>query len=76
MSPSAGGLRALFHPRSIALIGVALKVGRSDTARHTAQAHTGALVGDDAVMDAAFRQLGVVRVRSLEALDALITWRG
>jgi acetate---CoA ligase (ADP-forming) len=50
---------------------VALKVGRSDTARHTAQAHTGALVGDDAVIDAAFRQLGVVRVRSVE--DLMIT---
>jgi acetate---CoA ligase (ADP-forming) len=50
---------------------VALKVGRSDLARHTAQAHTGALVGDDGVVDAVFRQLGVVRVRSIE--DLIIT---
>jgi acyl-CoA synthetase (NDP forming) len=50
---------------------VALKVGRSDTARHAAQAHTGALAGDDNVVDAAFRQLGVIRVRSLE--DLIIT---
>ena len=50
---------------------VALKVGRSDTARHTAQAHTGALAGDDNVVDAVFRQLGVIRVRSLE--DLIIT---
>jgi acyl-CoA synthetase (NDP forming) len=50
---------------------VALKVGRSDTARHTAQAHTGALTGDDAVIDSVFRSLGVVRVRSLE--DLIIT---
>ena len=50
---------------------VALKVGRSATARHTAQAHTGALTGDDAVIDSVFRHLGVVRVRSLE--DLIIT---
>ncbi|HEY4462797.1 MAG TPA: acetate--CoA ligase family protein [Streptosporangiaceae bacterium] len=50
---------------------VALKVGRSDLARHTAQAHTGALVGDDGVVDAVFRQLGIARVRSIE--DLIIT---
>ncbi|OON72752.1 acetate--CoA ligase family protein [Streptomyces tsukubensis] len=50
---------------------VALKIGSSSLASHTAQAHTGALVGDDAVVDAAFRKLGVVRVRSLE--DLIIT---
>src|ERR1700753_3665905 len=50
---------------------VALKVGRSDTAQHTAQAHTGALTGDDAVIDSVFRRLGVIRVRSLE--DLIIT---
>ncbi|WP_406674304.1 acetate--CoA ligase family protein [Nonomuraea sp. N2-4H] len=50
---------------------VALKIGRSALASHTAQAHTGALVGDDDVIDAALRQLGVLRVRSLE--DLIIT---
>jgi acyl-CoA synthetase (NDP forming) len=50
---------------------VALKIGRSDLASRTAQAHTGALVGDDAVIDAAFAQLGILRVRSLE--DLMIT---
>jgi acyl-CoA synthetase (NDP forming) len=50
---------------------VALKIGSSALASHTAQAHTGALVGDDAVVDAAFRTLGVVRVHSLE--DLIIT---
>jgi acyl-CoA synthetase (NDP forming) len=50
---------------------VALKIGSSQLASDTAQAHTGALVGDDAVIGAAFRQLGVVRVRSLE--DLIIT---
>jgi acetate---CoA ligase (ADP-forming) len=50
---------------------VALKIGRSEHASHVARAHTGALVGDDAVVDAAFRQVGVVRVRSVE--DLMIT---
>ncbi|MEV0383097.1 acetate--CoA ligase family protein [Nonomuraea sp. NPDC050643] len=50
---------------------VALKIGRSRLASHTAQAHTGALVGDDDVIDAALRGLGVIRVRSLE--DLIIT---
>lgn len=50
---------------------VALKIGRSQLASHTAQAHTGALVGDDGVIEAAFAQLGVIRVRSLE--DLMIT---
>ncbi|HVV23736.1 MAG TPA: acetate--CoA ligase family protein, partial [Pseudonocardiaceae bacterium] len=47
---------------------VALKIGTSQLASRTAQAHTGALVGDDSVIDAVFRQLGVVRVRSREDL--------
>jgi acyl-CoA synthetase (NDP forming) len=50
---------------------VALKIGASQLASRTARAHTGALVGDDSVIDAAFRQLGVIRVRSLE--DLVIT---
>jgi acyl-CoA synthetase (NDP forming) len=47
---------------------VALKVGSSKLASDTALAHTGALVGDDAVADAAFRKLGVLRVSSIEDL--------
>jgi acyl-CoA synthetase (NDP forming) len=47
---------------------VALKIGASRLASHTARTHTGALVGDDAVSDTAFRRLGVIRVRSLEEL--------
>jgi acyl-CoA synthetase (NDP forming) len=60
-------LRALEAGKPI----VVLKVGRSGLASRTAQAHTGALVGDDAVIDAVFRRLGIVRVRSLE--DLIIT---
>lgn len=47
---------------------IALKVGRSEKTRQAAQSHTGALVGDDAVFDAVCRQLGIVRVDSLEGL--------
>jgi acyl-CoA synthetase (NDP forming) len=50
---------------------VALKIGRSELSARTALAHTGALVGDDAVNEAAFRQLGIIRVHSLE--DLLVT---
>ena len=50
---------------------VAHKIGRSETSARVAQAHTGALVGDDRVIDALFRQTGVVRVNSIE--DLIIT---
>jgi len=47
---------------------VVLKIGSSALAAEIAQSHTGALVGDDRLADAALRQLGVVRVGSLEQL--------
>ena len=48
-----------------------LKVGRSHLSARTAAAHTGALVGDDATVSAVLRDLGVIRVDSIE--DMLIT---
>jgi acyl-CoA synthetase (NDP forming) len=50
---------------------VAIKVGRSQAGARVARAHTGSLVGDDAVVDAVFRRSGVIRVDSLE--DLIIT---
>lgn len=50
---------------------VVLKIGRSELGSRVALAHTGSLVGDDAVNDAALRQLGIIRVPSLE--DLIIT---
>lgn len=47
---------------------VVLKVGTSDLAAEIARSHTGALVGDDRLVDAAFRQFGVIRARTLEQL--------
>ncbi len=50
---------------------VAFKIGSSEASSRTALAHTGALVGNDMINDAAFRKLGIVRVHSLE--DLLVT---
>lgn len=47
---------------------VVLKAGRTPAGQKAALAHTGAVAGDEAVVDAALRQSGVVRVRSLEEL--------
>ncbi|HMP43345.1 MAG TPA: acetate--CoA ligase family protein, partial [Roseiflexaceae bacterium] len=45
-----------------------LKTGRSALAQRAALAHTGALTGPDAVYDALFRQIGIVRVADLDEL--------
>ncbi len=47
---------------------VALKAGRSEVTARVALTHTGALTGDDRVIDALLRQLDVVRVNSVEEL--------
>ncbi|GHF36914.1 acyl-CoA synthetase (NDP forming) [Amycolatopsis bartoniae] len=49
---------------------VVLKAGRSEAAARSAMAHTGSLVGDDAVIEAALTAAGVVRVDTLEDLLA------
>jgi acyl-CoA synthetase (NDP forming) len=45
-----------------------MKIGRSELTAAVAQAHTGALVGDDRVFDAVCRQYGLIRCDSLEEL--------
>jgi acyl-CoA synthetase (NDP forming) len=47
---------------------VAIKIGASENAARAAQAYTGSLVGDDRVFDAVCRQLGIIRVGSIEDL--------
>ena len=49
---------------------VALKVGRTVASRALVASHTGALVGDDDVVDVAFRGYGIIRVDTLDELVA------
>ena len=45
---------------------VILKLGKSEKGKHAAQAHTGTLVGSDAVYSAVFKQHGLTRVADLD----------
>ena len=47
---------------------VALKVGRTGAGARAAASHTGSLAGDDAIVEAAFRQAGIVRVSNPDEL--------
>jgi acetyltransferase len=47
---------------------VMLKVGRSVAGQRAAQAHTGALAGSDAIIEAVLHQHGVLRVHSLDEM--------
>lgn len=47
---------------------IAYKLGRSKLGARLARSHTGALAGEDAAMDAYFRDCGIVRVDMLETL--------
>ena len=51
---------------------IILKGGRSDVSKRAAATHSGSLAGDAEVVDAAFRQSGIVAVRSLnELIDSI-----
>ncbi|MFJ6415590.1 acetate--CoA ligase family protein [Paeniglutamicibacter sp. NPDC091659] len=49
---------------------VIFKAGRGEASARVAAAHTGSLVGDDKVIDAACRQFGIIRVDNIEDLVA------
>lgn len=45
-----------------------IKVGKSETAQRTVQAHTGSLAGSDNILTEVFKKYGVVRLDSLDEL--------
>src|SRR5690606_21923534 len=47
---------------------IVVKAGRTAAAASAAASHTGALTGSDAVIHAAFRRVGVLRVETIEEL--------
>jgi len=47
---------------------VILKVGRSKAGARAAASHTGSLAADDAIVDAAFRQAGIIRVTNVDEM--------
>jgi acetyltransferase len=65
-------LRALEAARDSGKPVVLIKAGTTRETALAARAHTGALVGDDRVIDAVFEETGVVRARSVEELVDLV----
>jgi acetyltransferase len=68
---SVGDARSfLSAAREIALTKpiIVIKAGRSEAASRAASSHTGALIGSDEVLDAAFRRCGVLRVQNIADL--------
>ncbi len=51
---------------------IALKAGRTSSGAKAASSHTGAMSGSDKVYDAAMKQAGVVRVKSIEEMFDLL----
>ncbi len=47
---------------------IALKVGRSGAGARAAASHTGSLAGNDIIVDAAFKQAGIMRVTNVDEL--------
>ncbi len=50
---------------------IVIKAGRTQAAAQAAVSHTGAMVGSDAVLDAAFRRCGVLRVDAISDLFSM-----
>jgi len=66
-------VRALDEARRRGKPVVLIKAGTTKATARAAQAHTGALVGEDRVVDAVLREMGVMRVHSVEDLvDVLL----
>ncbi|HET7033446.1 MAG TPA: acetate--CoA ligase family protein [Casimicrobiaceae bacterium] len=70
-------LRALEAARERGKSIVLIKAGRTGASAQAAQAHTGALVGEDRVFDAVFNEMGVIRVHSVgELVDVTLLLAG
>lgn len=65
---SLGDAEALRRVVATGLPVAVLKAGRSEAGARAAASHTGALAAGDRVVDAALRQLGIVRVDDVEEL--------
>ena len=52
---------------------IVIKGGRTDAAAKAAASHTGSLTGSDAVLDAAFKRAGVLRVENMSDLFEMVT---
>jgi acetyltransferase len=50
---------------------IAFKTGRSAAGARAAASHTGSMVGEDAVFDLAFEEVGIIRARTLAELRAI-----
>ncbi len=50
---------------------IVIKAGRTQAAAQAAASHTGTLTGSDAVLDAAFRRAGVLRVNQIDDLFSM-----
>ena len=61
-------IRALEEARKRGKPVVLIKAGMTGATARAAQAHTGALVGEDRVVDAVLTEMGVMRVHSVEEL--------
>jgi len=61
-------VRAAKRARAVGKPIVAIKAGRGEASQRVAQAHTGALTGDDKVIGTLFKQLGIIRVDTIEEL--------
>jgi acetate---CoA ligase (ADP-forming) len=70
-------IAALREARNNGKTVVVIKAGATAASARAAMAHTGALAGEDRAYDAVFREMGVIRVRSLEDLmDTILTLGG
>ncbi len=65
-------VRALEQARERGKPVVLIKAGTTGATARAAQAHTGALVGEDRVVDAVLKELGVMRVYSVDELVDLV----